>query len=310
MPSHLTGNSLSRPIDSFFPVWVICFLAVDFILYGFLIPIAAIYIEGTFLYLTNINIGAIGEILLVAFVTFLILSTVFKGQQEFYFWSRFFGGGHQFTRILLIRDVANTASIVYFAYNVFWTIQIICSQELELLSRNLHEGVLFAALHPYFDEDALENLHIKPSYRQDYRNPEDIFKELKDKSDQNPWFLVWTLFKVVNDMDSAVKEFQNLYKLKMMAHHGAVLITYIAQLTAAITKLIYFTSLFNYQRAMNIFTQMKQNGQFPIEELKKNESETDGEVEDVPNAGNRVEIVEGYQNSSTRIAGSQEGGPV
>jgi len=304
MPNHLTRNSQARPRsrtndDSFFPVWVIYFLALDFVLY-FLIPIAAIFIQGTFLYLTNINIGAIGEILLIVFVTFFISSTVFKGRLESYFCPHILGGDHQFTRILLIRDVVNTASIAYFGYKLLRTIQIISGHEL--LSRNLHEGVLFVALDPFFDRNTLESLNIKLSYSQDCRNYNDLWKEWND---QSAWF------KFVNGEESVWKKFLNLIKLKMMARLGAELITYFAQLTTAITKLIYFTSLFNYQRAMNIFIQMKQNGQFPIEQLKKNETETDeGEVEDLPDAGNQVEVVEVYQNPSARSAGSPEGGPV
>jgi len=280
---------------------VIGLLALDFLFYGFLVPLVAIFIAGKFLYLTDINIGSIGETMLVVFVVFCILSAVFKGRQESFFWRQFLGGENHFKLILMIRDAANTATIVYLLYRLLHTLQQVIYDQA-LLPRNLHEGVLYVTLSPYFDDQALEtSMNIKPSYREDYRNPYDVLNEWVDEDPLSTlfaWIGSWFWGQGSPQLNVSYDGYVQLVRLKSMAIHGAELILCVAQLTSAITKLMYFTSLFNYQRAMTLFIEMQQNGDFSnceglevIEEV--------GETEIFSDAGNQIETVHVYQNAKS-----------
>lgn len=191
------------------------------------------------------------------------------------------------TMIWQIRDAYNTVTIGYLTYQLLGVIQRII-RDRGMISHNLHEGVLYAALTPFLDDETLEKrLNILPSYHENYLNPmlED-WTMIPEHFEDTPWLLrilynFWGMcFSAFDPSQPNESEIQHLMHVRSKAIRGAELLLTVAQLTAAVTKLMYFTSLYNYERAMNIFLSMQRDGEFD-DELENDDNSEDIETKDL-----------------------------
>lgn len=146
-----------------------------------------------------------------------------------------------------------------------------CFHHGGLREKHLHEGLIFVCLSPILNRDFLEELNIKPLHRDE---PLDATND-----NEASWFDgIRDYF--FQSMDT--KNQNHLYMERVRAIDGAQFLFVAAALTAAITKLIYFNSLFSYSRAMQIFIKMERNGDLfenPASQEENNDYDYNSEPE-------------------------------
>jgi hypothetical protein len=173
-------------------------------------------------------------------------------------------------------------------YKLLKIIQIII-EDKGMISQNLHQGILFVTLRRFVkDEDILErDYSIRPMYHPRYYNPnfeKNPFPREAFLADihKSPIFTFWHAFlnmfglnynnsyeEVQDDMSDDIR----VLRIRTQAIHGAEFLLVTAQLVAALTKLMYFNSLYAYHRSMDIFVSMQEDGELDSPQGPRNEDD-------------------------------------
>lgn len=125
---------------------------------------------------------------------------------------------------------------------------------------------MFVTLRPFFDDIYLEHeLHVRPLVHPEYSGLLGLQHQYSEVIEgtflHNAYRWFCSLIGHEINIFEQESKIEWLIRRRDKAILSAEFLIAVAQLTAAITKLIYFNSLYAYHRAMNIFINMQRDGE-------------------------------------------------